>query len=366
MRSTTIFFCCIAATVLAHAQTSPNTGIHQIGKDSINLAYNDKYYLVDDSCATIIRYAHYNFGTHKFFGKFKDVSKNPSHLLAEGNYAANGLKDGDFVNYYPNGRIQSKGAYKNNAYTGQWVINYRNGQPEMAFEMTDAGELKVMNLWDSKGSKVIDNGNGDYHVNMGSIVWQGKLKDGLPDGSWAATSRSDAHNVLITETFKNGKFQKGKSPAGSYTDASRIVLVDPNMMPFSAAEQLTVSPGGCSVVKPQRVTNAKFTLSAADFNEQFKEIMRPYIAKIDISKIENEVVFDGVVSSEGILGNFKCTTLFDDNAARNLINGLIRLPNLQPATVNGKPVEQKIRVTFTFHQGLYEFSHKLLPIETPQ
>lgn len=362
MKSPSIFLCCMAATFLAHAQNMPNVGAHVIGKDSINLAFNDRYNLVDDSCATIIRYAHYNFSTHKFFGKFKDVSKAPAHLMSEGNYTANGLKDGEFTNYFPNGHIQSKGSYKNNQYTGQWVVNYRTGNPEMMFEMTDAGELKVMNLWDNKGVKVIDNGNGDYHVNMGSITWQGKLKDGLPDGAWTASNRNDAHNVLITENFKNGKFQKGKSPAGSYTDASRIVLVDPNVLPYSIAEQLTVSPGGCSVVQPQRIVNAKFTLSAADFNEEFKEIMLPYLSKIDITKYENDVVFDGIISNEGILGNFKCTTLFDDNAARNIINGLMRLPNLQPATVNGKPVAQGFRVTFTFHQGLYQFSHKFLPI----
>lgn len=367
MKHSLTLLCCLAATFFAHAQNAPRTGISLIGADSVNITMNDGYNLVNDSCATIVRHGHYNFSTHKFFGKFTDVSKaNPSRVMAEGNYTADGLKDGEFTNYYANGRIQSKGTYKNNNYAGKWVVNYRSGNPEMIFEMTDAGELKVTDLWDNKGVKLVDNGNGDYHVNMGSIVWQGKLNDGLPDGTWTAASRNDLHNILITENFKKGKFQKGKSPAGSYTDASRIVLVDPNMLPYSVAEQLTVSTGGCNVVKPQRIVNAKFIISAADFNEQFKEIMAPYIAKVDVKNYEDDVVFEGTISSEGIFGGFRCTTLFDYNATRNIIDGLIRLPKLQPATVNGKPVAQGFRVTFSFRQGLHHFSYKFMPIEAPQ
>lgn len=361
------FLCCILAAFSASAQNNLPEGIRLIGADSVNISMNDKYNLVNDSCASIVRYAHYNTSNRQFFGKFKDVSKaNPSRIMAEGTYTANGQKDGMFTAYYPNGRIQSQGTYKNNRYSGQWVINYRNGNPELMFEMTDAGELKVMNLWDNKGAKVIDNGNGDYHVNMGSIMWQGTLKNGLPDGTWTAANRSGAHTVLITEDFKNGKFQKGKSPAGSYTDASRIVLIDPNILPYMTAEQLTASPGGCNVVKPQRIVNAKFTISAADFNERFKETMSPYLAKVDLTKYEDDVTFAGTISAEGIVGNFKCITLFDDNAARNIINGLIRLPSFLPATADGKPVPQGFSVTFTFHQGLYHFSYKFLPVTTPQ
>ena len=309
----------MAVTFFACAQNNTATVIRRFGADSVSINMNDRYNLVSDSCATIIRYAHYNFNTHKFFGKFKDVSKaDPSHVMSEGSYTADGLKDGEFTNYTPNGRILSRGTYRNNQYAGKWAVNYTSGNPEIMFEMTDAGELKVTNLWDNKGVKLVDNGNGNYHVNMGSIVWHGKLKDGLPDGTWTASSRNDINNVLITEHFKNGKFQNGRSPAENYTDASRIVLIDANIFPYSVAEHLTIAQGGCDVVKPQRIVNAKFIISAAEFNEEFKEIMGPYLASIDIKNYEDNVVFEGTISSEGILSNFRCTTLFDYNATRSI------------------------------------------------
>lgn len=362
-------FGCLAATFFARAQNAPQTGVHAIGKDSINLSLNDHYNLVDDSCATIIRHARYNFTTHKFTGKFTDVGRaNPAHILAEGNYTANGLKDGDFVAYFPNGHVQSKGTYKNDKYTGKWEVGFRNGNPELNFEVDDAGNIKIMNAWNNKGVKEIDNGSGDYQVNMGSIIWHGKLKDGLPDGSWTATSKADPRTVLITENFKKGKFQKGKSQAGEYTDASRMVLIDPNILPYTIAEQMVVSPNGCEVVVRQqqpkeRIVNAKFAISASDFNQRFKESVNPYLAKANVLKYEDDVVFEGVISAEGIPGNFQCKTMFDDNVARNIISGLTRLPAFEPATINGKPVPQGFRVTFTFHNGLYHFSYKFLPLE---
>src|SRR5476651_1322474 len=95
------FFCSfivLSFAFLAGAQTTQRmVRFRTLGKDSINLALNDDYNLIEDSCSTIIRYAHYSPTTRVFFGKFKDVSKgNPSLVLSEGNYTPDGLKDGEF------------------------------------------------------------------------------------------------------------------------------------------------------------------------------------------------------------------------------------------------------------------------------
>jgi hypothetical protein len=54
---------------------------------------------------------------------------------------------------------------------------------------------------------------------------------------------------------------------------------------------------------------------------------------------------------------------FDDTLVSGLTKQLYTLPFLEPATVDGKPVSQKITITFTFRNGLYSFTYKLLPIE---
>ena len=361
---------CVLAFSCVHAQQAvPRITLHPIGKDSISLAMNDRYNLIADSCATIVRNGHYNFSTHKFFGKFKDVSKeDPSMIRAEGAYTADGLKDGEYISRYSNGNIQSKGTYKNNKYLGKWEVYYKNGKPELNFEADDAGNIKITDMWNNKGIKTIDNGKGAYTVNMGSITWKGDLNDGYPDGSWTAVSRNSAsQNILITENFKKGKFQKGNSQAGDYKDASRVVLIDPNILPYNNAEEMIVAPNGCDApqAKP-RVKTARFVNGTAAFNESIKELITPYMGTVNLKSIENEVTFEGVISELGIVGNFKCTTMFDETIARNIINRLIQLPAFEPATLDGKPVPQHITITFVFHLGVYRFSYKLLPVKTDQ
>jgi len=370
MKYTLSLLCCAILFSIAQAQTPRKITLHPIGKDSINLAMNDRYNLVDDTCASFIRYAHYNFSSHKFFGKFKDVAKDkPDLVRTEGAYTADGLKDGEFIARYNNGNILAKGAYKNDKYVGKWEVLYRNGKPEMNFEAADDGSIKIMDLWDNKGVKVIDGGKGSYHVNMGSIVWKGDLLNGSPDGDWTAVSRASvSQNIIISEVFKKGKFVKGKSQGGDYTDASRIVLIDPNMLPYATAEQLIVAPNGCEIVKTVRTTAAKLPNGSAEFNEAVKNLISPYLGTVsaDLKRSTDEVVFEGMISSEGLLGSFNCKTLFDATVANGIMQRLIRLPAFVPATVNGKPVSQGITVTFTFKGGVYSFSYKLLPLKTDQ
>jgi hypothetical protein len=40
------------------------------------------------------------------------------------------------------------------------------------------------------------------------------------------------------------------------------------------------------------------------------------------------------------------------------------LPALEPATIDGKPIAQKFRITITFDNGQYSFKYIFLPIES--
>ena len=71
--------------------------LQYFGKDSVIAYYNERYELIDDSCATIIRRGRFNRQTRKFIGSFEDVSKvNPRRIVARGTYDKDGLKEGSF------------------------------------------------------------------------------------------------------------------------------------------------------------------------------------------------------------------------------------------------------------------------------
>src|SRR5580698_4278312 len=108
-----------------------------IGTDSINLPLNAAYYMIEDSCAEITRYSHFDFTQKKFKGRFKDVSTGDSIVVAEGFYSEGGLKNGLFTTHYLNGNLQAKGNFKDNKYDGHWEIFYENGQPELTFDVVN-------------------------------------------------------------------------------------------------------------------------------------------------------------------------------------------------------------------------------------
>ncbi|MDB5031561.1 hypothetical protein [Mucilaginibacter sp.] len=344
--------------------TTRRISFNFVGKDSVNMALNDEFDLIEDSCKQVIRYAKLDMRKRKYLGKIKDVSSlNPNLILTEGNYTADGLKDGYFITHYLNGQLQAKGSFKNNEYEGKWEMYYDDGKPKLTFE-ANGKDIKITDAWDAKGVKTIDNGKGTYRVNTGSIYWKGKLLNGKPDGAWSAMKTDDATNTdIATEKYKNGAFQKGTGPLGDYNDVSRMALVPGDVLPFVKAELLHVSMVPCNGVKRKHIVNAQYAQGFGYFSEAIKRAVEPYLKTVNIKSYENQFNITGEVNDRGFIVNMTANDAFNQSIAQGLIASLRRLPALNPATVDGKPVTQKFNITFNFGQGLYSFSYRFLQIE---
>jgi len=318
---------------------SRNIRINYVARDSVNLALSDGFELIEDSCSQIIRYAKLNMRERKFMGIIKDVSRlDPSLIITEGNYT-DGKKDGYFTTHYLNGKLQAKGAFKNNRYDGKWEMYYDDGKPKLFFE-ANGNDIKIMEAWDTKGNKTIDNGKGNYRSDLGDIYWKGKLLNGSPDGTWEAVKTN--------------------------SDAPRLELVNINMLPFTHAELVRISLVNCNGegIKLRNAMHAQYRNGPESFNQSIKDLVGPYFGKIDLHKYLNEVKFDidGEINETGNI-----IKLNSNSPYAELTNGLVsllrRLPPLIPATLNGKPVKEKITFSFTLDQGVYHFVHRMLPVE---
>ncbi|QQL48621.1 toxin-antitoxin system YwqK family antitoxin [Mucilaginibacter ginkgonis] len=351
------------------AQTEPPTAhrmvrYRTIGRDSINLSLNSNYELIEDSCADIVRYAHANLRERKFKGAFKDLNKNkPTAVLSEGTYTDEGLKTGLFLSRYDNGSLQSKGYFKNNQFDGNWTLFYENDKPKMDFDAVE-GKIKINNYWDARGKKTVDNGKGVYSNEMDYITWKGKLNNGLPDGTWHAYRTADVTETsLVTESYKNGVFQKGSSPAGDYTDGSRIVLISESMLPYLKAEKFQISTTACNGTGFKKIVHAQYRNGAEDFNEAIKSAIEPYLKTVDIKSYDNQFVISGEISERGQLTKLTCNNAFNQEIANGFIRQLYHLPLLVPATANGVPVKEGFDITFTFERGFYSFRYHFQPIK---
>jgi hypothetical protein len=332
--------------------------------DSVNFSLNDQYCLIDDSCAQIIRHGHFKLKQRLFFGKIKDVSKADSSLVVtEGTYSANGLKNGGFITHYLNGNLQAKGIFKNNKYDGKWEVYYEDGKPELNFEVID-NDIRITDAWKADGAKTVDNGNGTYQADQDRYYWKGRLVNGKPDGKWKFISKEDATETpMASENFKKGKFHSGTSPIGEYTDSTRIVLVDPNMLPFTNAEKFRISLTACDGSGFKHIVNAQYREGSNQFSEEIKKAASPIFRRINIMALNGSLTIKGEVNENGALDKLHS----DDNNTTDLVNSLeynlSTLPLLQPATANGKPIKEKFIIKFTFEGGMYTFTYSFSPIQ---
>ena len=332
--------------------------------DSVNLSLNSQYFMIEDSCAQIIRHGHVKLKQRMFFGKIRDVSKaDPKLVVTEGNYTADGLKDGEFITHYLNGNLQGKGVFKNNKYDGKWEVYYEDGKPELKFEVVN-NDVTVTDAWKPDGTKTVDNGNGPYQADLDGYYWKGKLVNGKPDGTWKFLSKTDATETpMASESFKKGKFHSGISPIGEYTDSTRIVLVAANLLPFTNAEKMQISLTACDGSGYKHIVNAQYRQGVDQYSEEIKRVVSPIFLRINLREITGELLIEGEVNEHGALDNLHADDYNTTNMVHSLEYGLATLPLLQPAMADGKPVKEKFSIRFKFEQGLYSFTYWFTPMQ---
>jgi len=62
-----------------------------------------------------------------YYKKFSDVPFSGVTTGNEQGTIKNGIREGVWITYHPNGQLKSKGNYKNGKTDGSWVYNYEIG-----------------------------------------------------------------------------------------------------------------------------------------------------------------------------------------------------------------------------------------------
>lgn len=338
-----------------------------IDRDSVVLPLNRNYYLIEDSCSEISRHAHFNFEKKIFFGKFRDVSRLDSNLVvAEGTYNNDGLKDGEFISRYLNGKLQAKGNFKNNQYDGKWEMYYEDGKPQLTFEVVD-GVIHIADAWKVDGSKTVDKGNGNYSSEIDNVIWKGKLLNGRPDGTWNLVSAEDINESAIsTEHFKKGEFKSGAIGEIEYNN-SRMMLVSPYKLPFLNIERMLISPTPCNGSPSKHIVDAQFPGGFESLSDAIKNAVSLYLGSTRFSTLSGNVFIEGEVSDRGDFVKLRAKSvtfrqLLAEDLAQGIISRFSTIPRLHPATIDGKPVNQKFVIVFNFGNSSYQFKYRFLPI----
>jgi antitoxin component YwqK of YwqJK toxin-antitoxin module len=122
-------------------------------------------------------------------GHWRIYAEDGSTLQSEGDYEA-GKKNGEWLNFYPSGKIASKGRYEHDEAVGKWEYYFEDGKISSAGEFlggVKTGSWKTLNNDGTlKSEASLNKGSGDYreYYQDGKLKIKGSIINGKKEGKW--------------------------------------------------------------------------------------------------------------------------------------------------------------------------------------
>ena len=88
-----------------------------------------------------------------FDGIVFDLSEETGNIILEFRMV-NGLMNGLYQEWYPDGKLKRKGKYLNNTQVGDWTVWYEDGQKK--WEMTSKMKVTLFDYWYEDGQKRLE------------------------------------------------------------------------------------------------------------------------------------------------------------------------------------------------------------------
>lgn len=170
-----------------------------ISQDFKTVYYNSKWEITSMKFASFYRNSGFESNLLKFDSLVTDFYLNGSPEMI-GMYDK-GIKEGQFIYYYPNNKVRLITNYTNNKRSGVWTTFYENGAKNMVVEYND-GKEKLLEYNDQNGNKILKNLKGkcflDMYYNYTFQVFSqfplddqsekykisGRVLNGLKSGKW--------------------------------------------------------------------------------------------------------------------------------------------------------------------------------------
>jgi len=246
MKKKWMFLCLLLACSSAYCQ------------DFNKVYYNSKWEITSKKDATYYRISGFNPDQMNFDSTVVDHYIN-NNVEMIGQYH-NGIKEGDFIYFYPDQTVRLRTSYVNNKRSGKWVEYYQNGQVFKEVEY-DNGKEKLIQYNNSDGTSKLKNQSGrfemvyyyDTHFDViasskldpenSELLLSGKIKNGLKERTW--TLKRSLQNICQLN-YKNGKFIQGKYFINNTwqsikEDIFSFLILEPEKLEITA--QLYAEPG---------------------------------------------------------------------------------------------------------------------------
>ena len=162
-----------------------------------------------------------NNGEPHFIDTVQSFYTSNNELKGTRVYDKNGVLQGIFREFYPNGKPKQQGNYRDNRIVGLNYYWYETGKFHQVREYSDREreisifpdfDYRIVDYWTPLGLRIINKGNGTCHCNFNlqnktDLIEKGKIVNGLRDSIWHGYAND---TLLFTEHYAKGKFVSGE------------------------------------------------------------------------------------------------------------------------------------------------------------
>ncbi|HEY3406010.1 MAG TPA: TonB family protein [Ohtaekwangia sp.] len=241
-------------------------------------------------------------------------------------YNGDGILQGEFLTFYENGIPMTKTTFFDGRRIGYFMSWYSTGKPHSVTQFhKDAGhfspwpdnDFKIVNYWDSKGKKIVDNGEGfcDCYFRDDNFHEKGKVKGGLRDSLWTGYS---GDVLLFNEHYTQGALVRGER---FYKDHKQ------EYFSFDTKAEYRSGPTGMY----------------AFINRNLK-----YPSNTGKPNVQGSVFVQFVVERDGTLTEFQVVQGVDPALDNEALRVLKMMPPWTPALQRGEAVRTKFIVPVKF------------------
>lgn len=235
---------------------------------------------------------------------------------------------GPFRQYYPNGKIQKKGYFKNRKKSGVWEWFNQEGQLTGKFIYKDGaavgycfqvldGDSLVLNL-DSLGA-----GYSSKKLANGKTLLLGKyVSGGIKDSIW---NHYDSQNRL----WYTQQYNRGKLNAEVCFDTNGTVVPNNGFVPAKFKGKHSESESNAAI--------RRYLVNHVHF---------PGHSRLNIPK--GKIIVQLVVEKDGSVGEIQILKPLEPHLELEIVNALKKMPKWTPAEAHGRLVESYYVLPFTF------------------
>jgi len=198
------------------------------------LYFNSKWQITPKSSAAYYRYATIKVDSFwHYIGKVQDFYISGT-MQMEGNYSITGDKDGLFIFYYPDGKLQAQGKFSKDMMWSFWDYYFGNGSKKArVYYSGDESSFTIIDLFDSAGKQLVKGGTGKFdllvsdYFNGNRYRLNGEFINGDRVGTWNYSIQmpNGKENLMHKEVYEHGIFRRGESYGLNTVDEYKLPKV---------------------------------------------------------------------------------------------------------------------------------------------